>query len=222
MNVSRSLQNHIVIVGVLIIVVGLVTASDSLHGRMESIIVWTEGLISRAPQLGIVVFVLLAMVSAMVAFFSSAVVVPIAVYAWGDVATFVLLWVGWLLGGALSFYIGHSLGRTVAGLLVDEEKLAAWERKLGTRARFIHILIFQAVVPSEIPGYVLGTLRYRFTLYIAALAITEMPYALAAVYLGESFLAGRSVVFILLGIAVVVLGILVLRLMKDGDSPAGS
>jgi uncharacterized membrane protein YdjX (TVP38/TMEM64 family) len=77
---------------------------------------------------------------------------------------------------------------------------------LGTRARFAHILLFQAAVPSEIPGYVLGILRYSFPLYLAALAITELPYAIATVYLGESFLEGEGTVFILLGFAVIVLG----------------
>jgi len=205
------LQRHIVIVGVLIVVAGLVAASDTLHDRTEDIIVWFEGAIAHAPVLGMVLFVLLAMVSAMVAFFSSAIFAPIAIYAWGKAGTFMLLWLGWLLGGIVSFCIGRYLGRSVVGMIIDEQKIAGWERELGARSRFIHILMFQAAVPSEIPGYVLGILRYRFLLYLAALAITELPYAIATVYLGESFLQGESTVFILLGFAVIVLGIFLIR-----------
>jgi len=76
---------------------------------------------------------------------------------------------------------------------------------VSEHTRFIHILFFQAVVPSEIPGYVLGILRYRFPLFLLALGITEIPYALATVYLGESFLKGESTVFILVGIGMLVL-----------------
>jgi uncharacterized membrane protein YdjX (TVP38/TMEM64 family) len=90
-------------------------------------------------------------------------------------------------------------------MLVGEEKLASWQRQLQGRTKFIHILLFQAAVPSEIPGYVLGILRYKFPLYLVALAITEMPYAIAAVYLGESFLEGRSMVFVLVGAGAIVL-----------------
>ena len=211
MSIREYLQRHIVIVGILIVVAGLITASDTLHDRTAEIIVWTEGVVSQAPVLGMVLFVLLSMVSAMVAFLSSAVFVPIAIYAWGKAGTFVLLWLGWLLGGILSFCVGRFLGRSVVGMLIDEQKIAGWERELGARSRFIHILMFQAAVPSEIPGYVLGILRYRFSLYLAALAITELPYAIATVYLGESFLEGESTVFILLGIAVIVLGIFLLK-----------
>jgi uncharacterized membrane protein YdjX (TVP38/TMEM64 family) len=156
-------------------------------------------------------FVLIAMLSAMLAFFSSAVFVPVAVYTWGVGVTLILLWAGWLLGGVVSFCIGRFLGRRVAAILIGEEKIAGWQSQLTQRSRFVHILLFQAVVPSEIPGYVLGILRYRFSLYLAALAITELPYVLGVIYLGESFLRGEGTIIIVLGIAVVVLGIVLIR-----------
>jgi uncharacterized membrane protein YdjX (TVP38/TMEM64 family) len=212
--VRYNLQRHIIGVGMLIIVVGLFSASDMLHGGTEDVIAWIEGIIVQAPVVGIVLFVLLAMASAMVAFFSSAVIAPVAIYAWGKAATFALLWLGWLLGGILSFCIGRFLGRSVVGMIIDEEKIAGWERELGTRARFTHILAFQAVVPSEIPGYLLGILRYRFSWYLLALAVTELPYAAATVYLGESFLEGDSLVFVLVGVAVITLGITLFRLIS--------
>ena len=211
MNIREYLQRHIVIVGILIVLVGLVAASDTLHNRTEEIIVWIEGVISQTPVLGMVLFVLLSMVSAMVAFFSSAVFAPIAIYAWVKAGTFMLLWLGWLLGSILSFCVGRFLGRSVVGMIIDEKKIAGWERELGERSRFIHILMFQAAVPSEIPGYVLGILHSRFPLYLTALALTEIPYAIATVYLGEFFLEGESTVFILLGIAVIVLGVFLLQ-----------
>ena len=214
MTVRQNLQRHIIIVGMLILVVGLITASETLRGRTEDIITWIEAIIVQAPALGMALFVLLAMISAMVAFFSSAVFAPVAIYAWGKAATFALLWLGWLLGGILSFCVGRFLGRSVAGMIVDEETISGWEHELGTRTRFIHILAFQAVVPSEVPGYVLGILRYRFSWYLAALAITELPYAAATVYLGESFLEGNSLVFILVGITVIFLGLFLIRLIR--------
>jgi uncharacterized membrane protein YdjX (TVP38/TMEM64 family) len=69
-------------------------------------------------------------------------------------------------------------------------------------------------VPSEIPGYVLGILRYRFLLYLTALAITELPYAVAVVYLGESFLEGEAIVFVILGVAVILLGAFLLQILR--------
>ena len=211
MNFHHSLYRHVLIVGVLIVIVGLIAASDTLLDKTEQIFVWTEGTIARAPLLGMVMFVLLAMLSAMLAFFSSAILAPVGVYAWGKAGCLALLWFGWLLGGIASFCIGHFLGRRVAAIFIGEEQIAAWESQLSERTRFVHILLFQAVVPSEIPGYVLGILRYRFLYYLAALAITEIPYVLGVVYLGESFLKGQSTVFLLLGAAVLALGAILFR-----------
>jgi uncharacterized membrane protein YdjX (TVP38/TMEM64 family) len=98
MALRRNLQRHLLIIGLLIVVAGLITASDTLHGRTEAMILWTENLIAQAPFLGMLAFLLLAMLSAMVAFFSSALLAPIAIYAWGKTACFALLWGGWFLG----------------------------------------------------------------------------------------------------------------------------
>lgn len=212
----RNLQRHVVTVGVLIVVVGLIAASDTLHDKADTLFVWAEGVVALSPRLGMVVFVLLAMLSAMAAFFSSAVFAPVAVLAWGKGATMILLWLGWLLGGVASFCIGRFLGRKVAAMIIGEEKIAGWQTQLSQRTRFIHVLLFQAAVPSEIPGYVLGILRYRFSFYLLALAVTELPYVIGVVFLGEFFLKGEATIFIVLGIIVIALGAFLLRIRIRG------
>ncbi len=213
---QRKLQRHVVIVGMLIFVVGLIAASDTLHDKADALFVWAEGIVALSPRLGMAVFVLLAMLSAMAAFFSSAVFAPVAVLAWGKGVTSILLWLGWLLGGVASFCIGRFLGRRVAAMMIGEEKIAGWQNQLSRRTRFVHVLLFQAAVPSEIPGYVLGILRYRFSLYLVALALTELPYVIGVVFLGEFFLQGEAAVFIVLGILVIALGALLLRIRIRG------
>ena len=210
----RDLQRHLFTIGLLVVLAGLIAASDTLHGKTEAIVAWIENLIAQAPLLGMLAFLLLAMLSAMVAFFSSALFAPIAIVAWGKTACFLLLWCGWFLGGVASYCVGRFLGRTVAATIVGDDRIAAWEGQVSSRTRFIHVLFFQAVVPSEVPGYVLGVLRYRVLFYLAALGITELPYAVATVYLGDSFLKGESGVFILLGIAAITLAAFVVQIHR--------
>jgi len=209
-----NLQRHLLIIGLLIVVAGLIAASDTLHNKTEAIIFWTENLIAQAPLLGMLAFLLLAMLSAMVAFFSSALLAPIAIYTWGKAGCFALLWGGWFLGGIASYCIGRYFGHSVASAIIGDEKIAAWENQVSEHTRFIHVLFFQAVVPSEIPGYVLGMLRYRFLLYLVALGVTELPYAVATVYLGESFLRGESAVVILVGIGTITLAAFVVQIRR--------
>ncbi len=180
-------------------------ASAPLFEQAQALISWGEGVIERQPILGIAVFVLLAAISAMMAFFSSAVLVPLAISAWGDLVSALLLWIGWLLGGVASYCIGRFLGPRVAAMFAGDERLAVWQTTVSTRTKFVHVLLFQATVPSEIPGYVLGTLRYSFTRYLLALAITELPYVAGVVYLGDSFLRGDAWLMAVAGMAVLLL-----------------
>jgi len=48
--------------------------------KAAEIVLWAEAAISQVPLLGLVVFVLLEMISEMVAFFSSAVLTPVAIW----------------------------------------------------------------------------------------------------------------------------------------------
>ena len=138
----------------------------------------------------------------MVAFFSTGVIVPVALVTWGAGGTFVLLWLGWILGGVVAYSLSRFLGRRVATVLISADALAYGDRISG-QASFGLILLFQLGVPSEIPGYVLGVLRYPFLTYLAALALAELPYAIATVYLGDSFLERRGALLIGIGFAVV-------------------
>lgn len=183
----------------LVVAAGAVVASDSLHGRLAEAVLWGEALIARAPVAGMAAFVVLSAFSAMFAFFSSGLLSPVAIAAWGTGRTLGLLWLGWLLGGAVTYAVGRFLGRSAAGLFVDDATLALWESRVTSRAHVSHVLLFQVAMPSEILGYVLGLVRYSFRTYMAVLAVSEIPYALAVVYLGESFLAGNATTFVLIG-----------------------
>jgi len=214
MKIQDAFNRHILLLGMLIIIAGLIAGTETLLDKSHEIIVLAESAITGRPVLGKLLFVLLAMVSAMLVFFSSAIVVPIGIYAWGSVETFVLLWIGWLLGGMTSFLVGRYLGRSVVSMLLGELRLSSWETQVGRHTKFIYILLFQAAVPSELPGYVLGILRYRFALYLAALALAELPYALGTVFLGDSFLKGDSVLFVAIGLGIVLISVIAFHAMR--------
>jgi len=202
---GHSQRRRVAALAALVAAAGLVVASDTLHAQVSELVTWAEAMIARAPLTGMAVFVVLSMLSAMLAFFSSGLLTPVAIAAWGKLVTLGLLWLGWLLGGALSYGVGRYLGRSAAGAMIGAATLAAWEDRVGSRSHAVHVLLFQIAMPSEILGYVLGVLRYSFGTYIGVLALTEIPYAVAVVYLGESFLAGNGVVFVALGMGMIAL-----------------
>ena len=161
--------------------------SDSLHRELLDVLEATKGVIAAHPVAGPLAFIALSALSALLAFVSSAVLVPAAVYAWGAPLTMLMLWIGWTLGGVLAYTLALSFGRPVLRWIVANETLSRHQHLLEKRPRFATVLLFQLALPSEIPGYLLGLARYPLTRYLGALMLAELPYAVGTVLLGVGF-----------------------------------
>jgi uncharacterized membrane protein YdjX (TVP38/TMEM64 family) len=84
---------------------------------------------------------------------------------------------------------------------ISESMIASYEKMIPRDAPFGLILLFQTALPSEVPGYLLGLARYPFRKYLLALAISELPYAVATIYLGEGLIERRMFLLIGTGVA---------------------
>jgi uncharacterized membrane protein YdjX (TVP38/TMEM64 family) len=167
----------------------LVVISSTAYGYVRALIDRAGAIVAQQHAWGLVLFLLLSALSAMLAFFSTAVVVPVAITAWGRAVTVLLLWTGWWIGGAASYLIGRFVGRPAVRWLVAEERLRKFEKYAHRTLSFPRLLLLQVAVPSEIPGYVLGSLKFSPAQYLFAVAVVELPFALGTVYLGDRFLA---------------------------------
>jgi uncharacterized membrane protein YdjX (TVP38/TMEM64 family) len=196
-----------IIITLLCIFLAVVASSDALHAALLQVLAASEDAIKHHPFVGVAVFVAFAAISAMLAFVSAAIIVPVAVFTWGAPLSMLLLWTGWILGGVCSYAIGRFLGRAVVDWLTTGALLRRFESRVQRNSPFGLILLFQLAVPSENPGYVLGLLCYSLPRYLLALAISELPYAAATVYVGESFVERRSVMVLGAGLALVVLSV---------------
>lgn len=191
-----------VILVVLCIALAAAASSSALHDALLGVLDATQDVIARHVLLGIAAFVVLAAVSAMFAFVSIAIVVPAAVVAWGAPASIGMLWLGWILGGVATYSIGRFLGRRVVHWLTADEALRKLEAGVRADTPVWSITLLQLALPSEIPGYVLGLLRYPFARFVLALGLAELPYTVATVYLGKTFVEGRSALMFVLGVLI--------------------
>jgi len=204
-------QHRVWVLALLLAAAAGLAASDAVRTVLRDGLEQARVIILAHPSLGKIVFVLVSVLSAMLAFFSSAVIVPVAVYAWGKLTTLVLLWGAWFLGGLASYLIGRTLGHRVAAWAISPARLSYYAARISDRAEFRMILLFQLALPSEIPGYVLGVVRCRPGVYAVALALAELPFAIGAVYLGQSFVRGDYLLLVGLGIAGIALSTLAVR-----------
>ena len=176
---------------VALVLILLIASSATLQGLLVAGIERPAELLADHPLLGSAAFVLLAALSAMLSLFSSVPLVPFAIAAWGEGATATALFAGWLLGGTASYLVGSTLHRRVARSRIYDRVLYYRRQLRRHRAEFSVVLLFRVATPAEIPGYVLGMLRYDFRKYLAATALAELPMALGAVYAGRLLLEQR-------------------------------
>ena len=204
---QRAVYKRAAILLVLCIVLAAIASSSDLHEALMGVLAVTEDIIGQHPIAGAAAFVILAAVSAMFTFVSIAVIVPAAVFAWGPAASIALLWLGWILGGAATYGIGKFFGRPVVGWLTAGEALRRVESRIPDNAPLWLITLLQLALPSEIPGYVLGLVRYPFPRYVLALGLAELPYTFATVYLGASFVEGRVGLILITGVLIALLSL---------------
>jgi len=225
-----SRHHRVIALAILVSIALLLMLAQPVHTWLLSLFDAAEALIRQRATWGMVAFVLLAALSAMVAFVSSAVLVPVAIYVWGPAVCFGLLWTGWFMGGLAGYGIGRFLGRPAVEILVRPGTLARYEGWARSGKSLVPMLMLQLAIPSDLASYIFGLVRCRFIVFAAALALAEVPYALGAVYLGTSFLERRIVPLLALGIAGVLLSLWAIhRLHRHSDlqpktapPPAGS
>src|SRR5690348_14519108 len=124
----------LLVLGTLALVV--LALSDSAHAVLESVLVASQSVIGRHQVLGAILFMALAALSAMLAFASVALLLPLAVFTWGEPLSILLLWVGWLLGGVFTYGVGRFFGRRAARWAAAESLLHRLERHVGPATPF--------------------------------------------------------------------------------------
>lgn len=177
-------------VAVVLAFVAFTTFSPTFKEIVHDAVSWVEGYMDEHRFAGAIVFVAFSALSAMLAFASSVVLVPSATMVWGEVPTFMLLWGGWMAGAVATYGIGR-LARPLLNRTGYADKLDRYERWVGTSLPFWGMLLFCLALPSELPGYLFGSMRYLVWKFLAAMGIAEGVYAGGVVLVGDKLLADK-------------------------------
>ena len=180
--------------------VALLLSVDAIYEGLRQLLSAAAPLIAGHSVLGAVAFVLLAAASAVLAFFSSALLLPAAVYAWGNAITLVLLWLGWLLGGVCTYALGRGMRGPQGPAQGASSLFDFYVRRAPGEVTFPWVLLLHLALPSEVPGYLCGYLGVRFRTYVGALALAELPYAVGAVLAGDSVIHRRVGLLVACGV----------------------
>ena len=206
-------------IALICMVAALLLSADAVYASLQRALAAAEPLIAGHPYLGPVVFVGLAAASAVLAFFSSALLLPPAVYAWGVPTSVGLLWLGWLLGGMGTYALGRGLRGQQGRTSRAPSRFDFYLHRLPHDLKFALVLMLCLALPSEIPGYLCGYVGVRFRTYFAALALAELPYAVGAVLLGDGVVNRHIGWLVALGLGAAALSLCAVHLLHRRLDP---
>ena len=195
----------LVLVALALLLWGSVTAQEYFSAGLD----YTRTIIESRPVLSQVVFVGMAAVSSILLFFSSVALVPLAVNAWGPGYTLLLLMIGWFVGANLAYCIGRWFGRRVTEYFVAADTLDRYGHLMSSKLKISEVALLKLALPSEMPSFALGIVRYPIAKLTIVLLASELPFALWAVYLSVALISEQRAVFV----AVLVAGFVLLGLM---------
>ncbi|HEX6728396.1 MAG TPA: VTT domain-containing protein [Pyrinomonadaceae bacterium] len=211
---KRSSLVYWIVLVTTVLTLTLLLYSSTFRNLVDQATNWSKVVINDHPVTGAAVFFLFAALSAMLAFTSSAVLVAPANLVWGKLITFLLLWGGWIAGAVAAFGIG-SVARPLLIRLGYQRKLNEYQQLVSRRMKFWTTVLFCIAVPSEIPGYLLGGLRYPFWKFLGAIAIAESIYAFGVVIAGQSLLKARPLTLLFIITTLLIIGIVARRLLRS-------
>lgn len=179
---SIILKKKFVLFAIIFIAVLIFWSSIMLQEEYGRLVGFFENQATAKPVLSIFVFLILTIFSVMFLFFSSVLLVPVAVSVWGSLMTVLLLLAGWLLGAIFSYILGRYAGYPILKHFIPLRKLDYYRDLFSKNSSFLLVFLLRFTLPSEIPGYVLGLLRFNFQKYLLITLLAEIPYAFVTVY----------------------------------------
>jgi uncharacterized membrane protein YdjX (TVP38/TMEM64 family) len=190
-----------------------------LHG-----VRWLEPYVREAGVWGAVAFAVFAALSVLLGPFSSGPLVPSAVLAWGQLRTFSLLLLGWMLGNITAYAIGRYAASPLLRRLVPWQRIEEWMDRIPRKRMLWLAVLLRLTLPSEV-GYAYGVLRFNFAGYVALTLLAELPTALLLVYGSSALLNEQTTrLFMILGLGMSLLlaGWIVRGALRHGRGRPGA
>jgi len=211
---QNPVRRLVLLAATLVAAVAVLWLSAALQAAVFDALQFSKDYIVRHPVASRAAFVALAACSAMLFLFSSVALVPIAVHAWGQFETMVLLAAGWFIGGNAAYFVGRRFGRRAAVYFVAAPALDRYGRLLSARMSMVEVTLIKLALPSEVTSLALGIIRYPVRKLMLVLPASELPFAMWTVYLSAAFIEDRRLAFVLVLLAgLAAVGVVTRRLL---------
>jgi uncharacterized membrane protein YdjX (TVP38/TMEM64 family) len=141
--------------------------------------------IEDRPVPGVLLYISLNILDAMIAPGATLPLIPIAAKAWGRIPAGIVTMIGWTIGSLLAFLIARRWGASAVKKVTSMDRVRRL-RKYIPRNLFWSVVLLRAVMPMDVISYVLGLFTdMSWRTYLGATALGLLPSALLLAYLGR-------------------------------------
>ena len=132
---------------------------------------------------GMLIYVLLATSSTVLAPINTLPLIPIATTLWGGFISALLSITAWTLGAIIAFILARKFGKPFIEKHYSLEKISRYEKILGNKYVFWNIVFLRIMIPVDILSYAIGLFTsVKLSTYSLATLIGVSPFAFLLAY----------------------------------------
>jgi len=196
-------------VGILVIVFVFLIVSYLVQNNIEEM----RSLIG-AGFMGMFVYLLILIISIVVAPVASLPLLPVASGIWGWFIAGLLSIIGWGIGALIAFGLSRKYGVPLIKKFVSLEEIGKYEKMIPEENIFWSIVFLRMALPVDILSYVLGLLSHiRFRTYAIATFIGIIPGAFILAYAGTLPFRYQVMAFII-GVIIILTSLKIRKIYK--------
>jgi uncharacterized membrane protein YdjX (TVP38/TMEM64 family) len=150
---EKNRREKTIIIIVSFIVLGLFVLTGYLFKEYYFAI---EEMIEKHAIWGMIIYIIILILSIVVAPISAMPLIPIGSRLWGVAMTTTLSVIGWTIGAMIAFYLAKKLGRPYVAKILPLKKIEKIERMIPEQNIFWTIFFFRAITPFAGLSYVFG------------------------------------------------------------------
>jgi len=167
---------------------------------------------SKNLFLGIIIYISILVLEAVVAPINTMPLIPIAseVVGWWQAAIYTLI--GWTLGAFVVLIISQKYGKLLIRKMISLEKLEKYEKIIPTEHIFLNVVLLRLFMPIDIISYAFGLFtNIKKSTYVLATLIGYAPLAFFVAYLGTVSTFYQIIGLIISTIVILIEGALLIR-----------
>lgn len=153
----------------------------------------------------IVFYILILILSSVVAPIDVIFLMPIATALWGWFFAGLISLVGWTLGSALVFFLSRKYGALLIKKFISLDKIYEYEKFLPEKNMFAGVILLRIAIPIDLVSYAIGLFtKMKFIPYIFATIIGFTPLVFFLAYIGSFPIYMQMICFILLLLVILI------------------